>query len=696
MFEFIALIVALCALGFAYLTRMQILSLKEGNDKMVEISSYIREGAEAYMKRQYRTIVIIAVILAVVLLLINDGGRTSFAFIVGAGFSALAGFIGMNTSVRANVRTAQAARQGLNGALRVAFRGGSVSGLSVVGLSLAGVTVFYILFNDVMEVENPILPLVGFGFGASLVSLFARVGGGIYTKAADVGADLVGKVEAGIPEDDPRNPAVIADNVGDNVGDCAGMGADLFETFAVTLIASMLLGELIFGNIAGVKESKFIVYPMALGAMGIIASIIATFFVRLSPGSKNIMNALYKGVIMAALVSAFLFLIITVVIFDGVSWGLVNDGLNAAGKHEIDGEFHLYGAALVGIVVTAGMIIITEYYTSQRYKPVKRIAKESETGAGTNVIAGLAVGFESTAIPMVIIGMGILVAFELAGLYGIGIAAAAMLSTTGIIVALDTYGPITDNAGGIAEMAGLSGSVRETTDQLDAVGNTTKAVTKGYAIGSAALAALALFADYVERVIEEKGDIVFNISDPYVLVGLFVGAMLPFLFSSFCMGAVGRAAREIVKEVRRQFREKPGIMEGKDKPDYGKCVDIVTLAALREMRVPALMAVIAPVAVGFLLGPEAVGGLLIGVIASGLMMALMMANGGGAWDNAKKYIEDGHLGGKGSDAHKAAVVGDTVGDPYKDTAGPAINALIKVINTVSLILAALFASHALF
>ncbi len=680
MYEILAIIVALGALGFAWMTRMQILSLKAGNDRMQEIASYIQEGAEAFMKRQFKTIGMVAVIVAFALLLINDGGKTSFAFIVGAAFSALAGFMGMNTSVRANVRTAQAARNNLSEALKVAFRGGSVSGLFVVSLSLLGVALFYLLF------DGDIVPMVGFAFGASLVSLFARVGGGIYTKAADVGADLVGKVEAGIPEDDPRNPAVIADNVGDNVGDCAGMGADLFETFAVTVIAAMLLGELRMGemvNLSSADVDKFVLFPLLLGAMGVIASIIATFAVKLSPGSKNIMNALYKGVFVAALISFILFSLLTYSLFKDVDFGDVKG---------VDSEFHLLASAMVGIGVTGGMIIITEYYTSQKYKPIRTIAQESRTGAGTNVIAGLAVGFESTAIPLVIIVMGILLANGLAGLYGIGIAAAAMLSITGIIVALDTYGPITDNAGGIAEMAELPQSVRETTDQLDAVGNTTKAVTKGYAIGSAALAALALFADFVERMPRNSG-VEFRIDDPIVLVGLMVGAMLPFLFSSFCMGAVGRAAAKIVHEVRRQFKDIPGIMEGKAKPEYDKCVDIVTKAALKEMIFPASLAVVAPVTVGLLLGPEAVGGLLIGVIASGLMVALMMANGGGAWDNAKKYIEDGNYGGKGSDAHKAAIVGDTVGDPYKDTAGPAINALIKVINTISLILAVVFAEH---
>ncbi|HVL90287.1 MAG TPA: sodium-translocating pyrophosphatase, partial [Actinomycetota bacterium] len=609
---------------------------------------------------------------------------TAAAFVVGALFSAVAGYIGMMTSVNANVRTAEAARGGIDPALKVAFRGGSVTGMAVVGLALLGVAGFTWLYQDALglSLRDTVVALVGFGFGASLISLFARVGGGIYTKAADVGADLVGKVEAGIPEDDPRNPAVIADNVGDNVGDCAGMGADLFETYAVTAIAAMLLGLLLFDG-----DSTFVLYPLALGAVAIAASIVGAFFVSAKDG--RIMVGLYKGVAATA--------VLALGAFAAVTWAMFGD---------VDATFdrfygdpgtltpaRLFGAALAGMVVMVGMIVITEYYTSTSFRPVRKIANASVTGAGTNLISGLAVGLESTFVPVLLIATAMLVSYELAGLYGIAVAAVAMLSTTGIIVSLDSYGPITDNAGGIAEMAGLPKEVRKHTDALDAVGNTTKAVTKGYAIGSAALAALALFADYNERLVEAGEEIVFELVDPYVLVGLFIGAVLPFLFSAFLMEAVGKAAFSIVSEVRRQFREIKGIMEGTAKPDYAACVDIVTKAALREMVVPGIMAVAAPLLVGFLLGPAALGGLLVGVIASGLLVALFMANAGAAWDNAKKYIESGHHGGKGSDAHKAAVVGDTVGDPTKDTAGPAINALIKVINTVSLIFAALIVGY---
>jgi K(+)-stimulated pyrophosphate-energized sodium pump len=675
----------LLSLVFAFIFTRAILKLPQGNERMQSISAAIREGAMAYMNRQYRVIGLVAIILAVVLWMFV-GANAALAFVFGALFSGIAGYIGMNVSVRANVRTAQAAHKGVNAALQVAFRGGAVSGLSVVGLALFGVAGFYYLFTRSLGLSlgEGVEAIVGFAFGASLISLFARVGGGIYTKAADVGADLVGKVEAGIPEDDPRNPAVIADNVGDNVGDCAGMGADLFETYAVTAIAAMLLGFLIF------RAEEFIIYPLALGAVAIVASIIAIFFVRL-PKNKNIMGGLYRGVIAASLLSLVGFWYVTDQIFggreiDGISVVIRDVALADASA--------LFLASMVGIIITFALIVITEYYTSTKYKPVKAVAKASETGAATNIIAGLAWGMRSTYLPILLISAGILVSFWLGGLYGIAVAAVAMLSTTGIIVSLDTYGPITDNAGGIAEMSELPADVRETTDALDAVGNTTKAVTKGYAIGSAALAALALFADYTHRVadvVQEMGGtaLTFVIDNPAVLVGLFIGGLLPVLFSSYLMQAVGKAAFSVVQEVRRQFKEIPGIMDGTGKPQYGQCVDIVTKAALREMVVPGILAVTVPLAVGFILGPVALGGLLIGVIVSGLLIALQMANGGATWDNAKKYIELGNHGGKGSEAHKAAVVGDTVGDPYKDTAGPAINALIKVINTIALIFAAL-------
>jgi len=608
----------------------------------------------------------------------------------------------MYISTNSNVRVAAAARNGMDGALRIAFHGGAVSGLAVAGLALLGVSGFYYYFDDVAGMDDPVTPLIGFAFGASLISLFARVGGGIYTKAADVGADLVGKVEAGIPEDDPRNPAVIADNVGDNVGDCAGMGADLFETYAVTAIAAVFLGFLITPEAAFAGgDHRLVTYPLLLGAVAIIASIVAIPFVRLSKkplkdGSPDIMGALYNGVYVAAAIAALGFWLVTRYLFEGgLPGGLPADTASN----------DLYMACLVGIGVMVLMMYVTEYYTGLK-APVRRIAKASETGPATNIISGLAVGMQSTAIAVVVIAVAMFAAYNLAGLYGIAIAAVAMLSVTGMIVAMDTYGPITDNAGGIAEMADLPPEVRKTTDALDAVGNTTKAVTKGYAIGSAALAALALFADYTHRLAEDVaadaalvdkfqlefvGDqIVFALDNPLVLIGLLIGAMLPFLFSAFLMEAVGKAAGSIITEVRRQFREIPGIMEGTAKPDYAKCVDIVTKAALREMAVPGIIAVAAPLIVGFLWGPLALGGLLIGVLASGLMLALAMANGGGAWDNAKKLLEK--EGKKGTDVHKAAVVGDTVGDPYKDTAGPSINALIKVINTVSLIFAGLIVS----
>jgi len=647
---------------------MDVLRKPQGNEKMQSIAKAIQEGSSAYLNRQYRTVGIIAVILAVILYYVINA-PTAIGFVAGAISSALAGYIGMNISVRANVRTAEAAKDGLASALSLAFKGGAVTGLSVVGLGLLGVTSFYYIYGD------PLM-IVGFGFGASLISLFARVGGGIFTKAADVGADLVGKVEAGIPEDDPRNPAVIADNVGDNVGDCAGMGADLFETYAVTLIAAMLIAAVSLAYTA--NAGQYILYPLMLGAVAIIASIFGTFFVKLGD-SKNIMGALYKGAIASGIFAAIGFYAVT---------------------QYMALSMNLFYAGLVGLGVTVSIILITEYYTSTEYNPVKSIAKASQTGPGTNIITGLAVGLQSTAFPVIAIVAGTLISYGLGealgagfGIYAVAIAAVAMLSTTGIIVAIDSFGPITDNAGGIAEMSALPENVREITDALDAVGNTTKAVTKGYAIGSAALGALALFASYTAEVSKIRA-VVFSLSDPLVIVGLFIGGMLPFLFASYAMSAVGRAAFEVVEEVRRQFREIKGIMKGTGKPEYGKCVDIVTKAAIKEMTVPAILAIASPLLVGYALGPIALGGLLVGVIVTGLLLAIQMTSGGAAWDNAKKYIEKGNYGGKKSDPHKAAVVGDTVGDPFKDTAGPALNSLIKVMNTIALIFAASIAAHA--
>lgn len=670
---YLAPVSGLVSLLFAALLAKKVLSEDKGSKEMQEIAAAIQEGAMAYLNRQYKTIAVVAVILTILiaLLLPKDDMysiKVAVGFVFGALSSAAAGYIGMNVSVRANVRTAAAAKRGLEDALNVAFRGGAVTGLAVVGLSILGVSVFYLIYGNVDLV-------IGFGFGASLISLFARVGGGIYTKAADVGADIVGKVEAGIPEDDPRNPAVIADNVGDNVGDCAGMGADLFETYAVTLLASMLLGSLVLDTIPNA-----ILYPLMLGAAAIFITIISLFFVRLGK-SKKIMNALYKGVAAATILSAVVFFVIT--------------------YYLLDGDYTFYIAALVGMVITVLMVVFTEYYTSTKYRPVKEIAAASQTGAGTNVISGLSFGFESTALPVITIVLGILISFLVVGgaanatigLYGIAIAAVAMLSTTGMIVALDCYGPITDNAGGIAEMSKQPESVREVTDELDAVGNTTKAVTKGYAIGSAALGALALFADYKLRVDLGAGGL--SIDNPLVLVGLLIGGLLPFVFSSVTMRAVSKAAMKVVDEVRRQFREIPGIMEGTAKPEYGKCVDIVTTAALREMVIPGALAILVPVAVGIIFGTEALAGLLIGIIVVGLMLAMTLNNAGGAWDNAKKLIESGLYGGKGSEAHKAAVVGDTVGDPAKDTSGPGLNALIKVVNMVAILFATLFISGGL-